>query len=43
MIFKQMLREAGLLEKVKMLKISDEDMAPLTSHYEVRNLNIVNI
>jgi hypothetical protein len=38
-----MLKEAGRLEKVKRLRISDEDLAPLTPHYEVRNLNIVNI
>lgn len=41
--FKQMLKEAGRLKKVKRLRISDEDLAPLTPHYEVRNLNIVNI
>ena len=41
--FKQMLKEAGRLEKVKRLRISDEDLVPLTPHYEVRNLNIVNI
>jgi ATP-dependent RNA helicase DDX51/DBP6 len=41
--FKQMLKEAGRLEKVKRLRISDEDLAPLTPHYEVRNLNIANI
>jgi len=33
--FKQMLKEAGRLEKVKRLRISDEDLAPLTPHYEV--------
>jgi hypothetical protein len=38
-----MLKEAGRLEKVKKLRISDEDLAPLTPHYEVRNLNILNI
>jgi len=38
-----MLKEAGHLEKVKRLRISDEDLAPLTPHYEVRNLNIVNV
>jgi ATP-dependent RNA helicase DDX51/DBP6 len=41
--FKQMLKEAGRLDKVKRLRISDEDLAPLTPHYEVRNMNIVNI
>jgi ATP-dependent RNA helicase DDX51/DBP6 len=41
--FKQMLKEAGHLEKVKRLRISDEDLAPLTPPYEVRNLNIMNI
>ena len=41
--FKQMLKEAGRLEKVKRLRISDEDLAPLTPHYEVRNLNIVKV
>jgi ATP-dependent RNA helicase DDX51/DBP6 len=41
--FKQMLREAGHLEQVKRLRISDDDLAPLTPHYEVRNLNIVKI
>ena len=41
--FKQMLKEAGHLEKVKRLRISDEDLAPLTPHYEVRILNIVEI
>ena len=32
--FEQMLKESGL-EKVKMMKI-DEDLAPLTPHYEVK-------
>lgn len=41
--FKQMLKEAGRLEKVKRLRISDEDLAPLTPHYEVRNLNVANM
>ena len=41
--FKQMLKEAGRLEKVKRLKISNEDLAPLTPHYEVRDMNIVSI
>ena len=36
--FKQMLKEAGHLEKVKRLRVSDEDLAPLTQHYEVKNL-----
>jgi len=33
--FKQMLKEADHLEKVKRLRISDEDLAPLTPHYKV--------
>ena len=41
--FKQMLKEAGRLIKVKRLRISDEDLAPLTPHYEVRNLNVANM
>jgi ATP-dependent RNA helicase DDX51/DBP6 len=41
--FKQMLKEAGHLEKVKRLRISDEELAPLAPQYEVRNLNILNI
>ena len=41
--FKQMLKEAGRLEKVKRLRISDEDLTPLTPHYVVRNPNIVSI
>jgi len=31
----QMLKEAGHLGKVKRLRVSDEDLAPLTPHYEV--------
>jgi hypothetical protein len=40
--FGQILKEAGLLE-VMMLMISDGNLATLTSHYEVRNLDIVSI
>ena len=34
--FKQMLKSQVFFKKVKMLKIGDEDLAPLTPHYEVK-------
>ncbi|PFH53179.1 hypothetical protein AMATHDRAFT_138341 [Amanita thiersii Skay4041] len=33
--FKQMLRESDHLDKVKRLKVTEKDIAPLVSHYEV--------
>lgn len=33
--FKQMLKEASHLDRVKRLRIHEKDVAPLNSHYEV--------
>jgi len=33
--FKQMLKEADHLEKVKRLRVGEKELAPLLSHYEV--------
>lgn len=33
--FKQMLKEAGHLESVKRVRVSEKDLAPFLPHYEV--------